>query len=276
MSKEKETTKGLFFWRKGQDKEVKKAEEMMKLFLKYLPLLKIADQEMNKRYDEEAGVSSDGKIIGRMYDFFEDHGELLNNDWIGGTTIITNPSSLDVNSQPTKKDERIEATPVSVMAELERVPTPFTIEGLEEKIATLSDKTKLLNQRFAKDQIKGLLKRLENRRKYAENFKFYNSFPNTTDEKIDNLLKKYKLIMKTSDLFVPTFPKEAIDIMKEYSRVTKAATKEKPVYYVIAEEKDFKEKYKKLDPILLAQSPFGFYWQILGAWDKEMLLLHEL
>lgn len=50
----------------------------------------------------------------------------------------------------------------------------------------------------------------------------------------------------------------------------------KPVFYVIAEESDFKEKDKKRDPILLAQSPFGVYYDILGAWDKEMLLLSEL
>ena len=30
------------------------------------------------------------------------------------------------------------------------------------------------------------------------------------------------------------------------------------------------------NPILLVQSPFGIYWQILGAWDKELVLLEEL
>ena len=39
---------------------------------------------------------------------------------------------------------------------------------------------------------------------------------------------------------------------------------------------EIQEKYKQRDPILLVQSPFGFYWQILGAWDKEMLILSEL
>lgn len=101
-------------------------------------------------------------------------------------------------------------------------------------------------------------------------------FPVTNDEKIDDLLSKYKLVMKKSDLFVPTFPKAAIDIMTEYSETVKKFTDEAPVFYVIAEQKDFEKKYKRLDPILLVQSQFGFYWQILGAWDKEMLLLSEL
>jgi hypothetical protein len=134
----------------------------------------------------------------------------------------------------------------------------------------------LMHQRYAKAQIDGLCKRLENRKKYRDNVSFFSSYPNTTDEKIDDLLKKYKLVMRTSDLFIPTFPKEAIDIMKEYTKITKDISCEEPVYYVIAEEKDFKKKNEKLDPILLVQSPFGFYWQILGAWDKEMLLLSEL
>ena len=50
----------------------------------------------------------------------------------------------------------------------------------------------------------------------------------------------------------------------------------RPIFYVIATEDKFRKAYEKRDPILLVQSPFGFYWQILGAWDKEMILLSEL
>ncbi len=82
--------------------------------------------------------------------------------------------------------------------------------------------------------------------------------------------------MKTSDIFVPEFPDDAIKIMKSYTDKMALICNKKPVFYVIAEEKDFQKKYEKRDPILLVQSPFGFYWQILGAWDKEMLLLSEL
>ena len=40
--------------------------------------------------------------------------------------------------------------------------------------------------------------------------------------------------------------------------------------------RDFEKQYERRDPILLAQSPFGFYYHILGAWDTEMLYLPEL
>ncbi len=95
-------------------------------------------------------------------------------------------------------------------------------------------------------------------------------------EKISTLLRKYKLCLKATDLFIPTFPADAIATMKAYKETTLKVCGEEPVFYVIAEESDFKKKEKKLDPILLVQSPFGFFWQILGAWDKEMLLLCEL
>jgi hypothetical protein len=64
--------------------------------------------------------------------------------------------------------------------------------------------------------------------------------------------------------------------MKKYTDNMEKLCKKKPVFYVIAEPDKFKKAYEKRDPILLVQSPFGFYWQILGAWDKEMILLSEL
>ena len=82
--------------------------------------------------------------------------------------------------------------------------------------------------------------------------------------------------MKSSDIFIPEFPDDAIKLMKEYTENMLLICKKKPIFYVIAEPDKFKEAYAKRDPILLVQSPFGFYWQILGAWDKEMLLLSEL
>jgi hypothetical protein len=82
--------------------------------------------------------------------------------------------------------------------------------------------------------------------------------------------------MNTSDLFVPEFPDDAIAVMKAYTEEMDKICSKKPVFYVIAEPDKFRKAYEKRDPILLVQSPFGFYWQILGAWDKEMILLSEL
>jgi len=216
-------------------------------------------------------ISPEGVAVARMYDFFQNYdGSVSRNDNFTISTFNNVPAGLS------DKDKRIKMSPKDAFKELEHFPTPDLLKDLDEKIETLKDKSSMLNQRYAKQQIDALVKRLENRRKYMEQEAFFKLFPNTDDEKIDNLLSKYKLVIKTHDLFVPTFPKEAIDVMKEYTRVTKEVCGEEPVYYVIAEESDFKQKFKKLDPILLVQSPFGFWWQVLGAWDNEMLLLSEL
>jgi uncharacterized lipoprotein len=159
---------------------------------------------------------------------------------------------------------------------LERVPNPIDCEDLESKINLFLDKSSLAKQRYVKEEIDAFIVRLENRKNFVEYAEFYNQFPYTTDDRIDLLVSKYQLKNDRVELFIPALPKEAIKVMKDYKKTTLKATGKEPVFYVIAEESDFKDLNKRLDPILLVQSPFGFVWQILGAWDKEMLLLQEL
>jgi len=172
--------------------------------------------------------------------------------------------------------KKIAVKPKEVLGELETIPTPWTLSNLDDKIEVLKYKRELITQHYSKREVEGLIERLENRKKWGKFKSFFDEFQNTTDEKIDILLEKYDLVMKTSDLFVPEFPDDAIAVMKKYTDNMMKLCKKKPVFYVIAEPDKFKKAYEKRDPILLVQSPFGFYWQILGAWDKEMILLSEL
>lgn len=272
--------KKLFFWRKPKQNETDtfkvRAEVLISTIQNYLPeIRKIMRGDNVSMSDIE-----DENNKKTLYDFFNNEGSMNDGGtFFSGVNLDSSPNDPYSNIPPVAEIPiftRIQAAPKEVLHELETIPSPVTMANLDEKIETLKDKSLLLNQRYAKAQIDALVERLTNRKKYSDHEVFYSSFKNTTDELIDKLIGKYLLVIKTSDLFVPTFPKEAIDIMKEYTRVTKLVCDKEPVYYVIAEEKDFKKKFEKLDPILLVQSPFGFYWQILGAWDKEMLLLTEL
>lgn len=182
--------------------------------------------------------------------------------------------SLDVTNKSTPT--KIKVKPVDVLKELETIPTPFSLALLDEKIEILKDKSKLIVQHYAKREVDALIIRLQNRKKFTEHRAFFDRFDNTTDEKIDKLLAKYDLVMKTSDIFIPEFPDDAIATMKAYTEKMALICDKKPVFYVIAEPHLFKKAYEKRDPILLVQSPFGFYWQIIGAYDKELLLLCEL
>lgn len=186
--------------------------------------------------------------------------------------------SLDGGNEESKPQEirKIAVKPIDVLEELETVPTPWDLSNLDDKITILKFKSDLITQYYTKREVEGLIERLENRKKWGEFKDYFDGFKNTTDEKIEKLLDKYDLVMKESDLFVPEFPDVAIKTMMEYTEKMDKLCGKKPVFYVIAEPDKFRKAYEKRDPILLVQSPFGFYWQILGAWDKEMLLLSEL
>lgn len=222
------------------------------------------------------GVSK-AEVSEVLYDFFKNYD--------GSTPIqIINSgdqSHANGNGIPTNKieeEKKINVRPKDVFDELERVPNPIDLdpESISKKIELLERKIKLGDiQFYTEQQMRGMIVRLKNRVHYNEHKEFYEQYQYTTQEKIDELLEKYHLCIKKSTLFVPTFPDDAIDAMESYTKETKKFTN-RPEYYVIAKEDDFKKKERKLDPILLVQSPFGFYWQILGAWDEEMLLLDEL
>lgn len=171
---------------------------------------------------------------------------------------------------------KIKVKPIDVLNELETIPTPFTLAAIDDKIQMLRYKSDLITQHYAKREVEALIERLENRKKYIEHRTFFDTFQNTTDEKIHILLEKYDLVMRESDIFVPEFPDEAISAMKKYTEEVQKICEKRPIFYVIATPESFQASYGKRDPILLVQSPFGFYWQIIGAWDKEMLLLSEL
>ena len=194
---------------------------------------------------------------------------------VGGVytaTVAFGPNGVTPTG-PTK----LKVSPRDVLNELETIPSPISMQGLDDKIAMLEKKRTLITQQYSKRDVDGLIERLKNRKKYPGPAKeFFDSFPNTTDEKIEVLTGKYDLVLRDANLFIPEFPDVAVKIMKEYEAHCVEVSGKKPVFYVIATEDSFKKAYQKRDPILLAQSPFGFYWQILGAWDREMMLLSEL
>lgn len=127
------------------------------------------------------------------------------------------------------------------------------------------------------NEIGSIIMRLENRKKYPKHAKFFEEFPYTTSAKIVDLTKTHtNLKLGEVQQFVADMPQEAVDVMKRYTKECEALCDKKPVFYIIADKEDFRKSEKRRDPILLAQSPFGHCWQILGAWDKEMILVEEL
>lgn len=130
---------------------------------------------------------------------------------------------------------------------------------------------------YGQQELKSIKERLLNRSRLNEFKEILNKYPHTTNLLIDNVIQEHKhLRFHRSEEFLPDFPKEAVNAMKEYEKMCIELSNKKPVFYVVAQADDFEKKNKRRDPILLAQSPFGFFWQILGAWDDEMQYLAEL
>lgn len=223
-----------------------------------------------------------------LYDFISEFGNDTSGGFItvggaeghivGINNVTVNGSGITaISSNIEKIEPKIKLKPIDVFHELEKVPAPILLENLEEKIMVLKMKKDFIkNNRYAKKEVIDMITRLENRTKYKEFEKFFSRFDNTTTDKINALVNKYELVLKTSDLFIPKFPKDAMEIMNDYKENVKKLCGKSPVFYVIAEKAMFKAEEKRNDPILLVQSPFGMYWQILGAWDKELVLLEEL
>jgi hypothetical protein len=248
-------------------------------------MIKTIKKLFSKKNDSGINIamsSSDGLDETFLFDFknYQSGYRGGGNALVSGTFIsfdgMSGGSDEDSSNKTDKKPKKIAVKPIDVVNELETIPTPWTLSNLQDKIEILEYKRDLITQKYSKREVEAMIERLENRKKWDKFRKFFDGYQNTTDEKIDDLLDKYDLVMKTSDLFVPEFPDDAIQTMKSYTDNMMKLCKKKPVFYVIAEPDKFRKAYEKRDPILLVQSPFGFYWQILGAWDKEMMLLSEL
>lgn len=153
---------------------------------------------------------------------------------------------------------------------------------VDGQLSTFKDKLALIKSeeydmaRGVKE-IGSIVVRLENRKKYPDVREFFEQFPYTTTGRIEDLVKEHDhLKIGQVAEFLADMPKEATDVMKDYNKNTDKVCGKQAVFYIIAEKKDFERTTKRRDPILLAQSPFGHFWQILGAWDKEMILVEEL
>jgi hypothetical protein len=206
----------------------------------------------------------------------------------GGQQLATKPArgskrKTKKKTTPAKPPIKVVVTPKSVLGELEHRPTMIALNGLPDKIAMLEAKLPFITQNFARDEVQSLIDLLKNRLRYNELDKsglpfsqFFSQFDSTDDLKVKALCEKHVLVKKSADIFIPELPDEAVKIMVAYGAKVEELTSLKPRYFVIASKEDFKDAYGKRDPILLVQSPFGFYYYILGAWDTEMLYLPEL
>jgi hypothetical protein len=119
---------------------------------------------------------------------------------------------------------------------------------------------------------------LEARKKYPD-LKASIPWKTTTKERIEEICKKHQVEHRGIAEFIGELPEEAVREVEAFTDVYRKALSDKPdlqspVLSIVAPTSMFKTR--KGDPILLAASPFGEFYYVLCAWDKEVKFVEEL
>ncbi len=198
-----------------------------------------------------------------------------------GATITgtLNASTLQLEEP---EDNREEVEPINIVHDLER-DVSVDVDEIEAKLKVLYKRSdfhlKTLKRRSIPADLEHAILMLEARKNYPT-LEARISWATTTKRRIDELLEKKKLEHRTVADFLPEFPEEAVAEIAKFEEVWTAATKglfkKNPELdlSIIAPPDMFIQR--RGDPILLAKSPFGDYYYILCAWDKEVDFVGEL
>lgn len=199
--------------------------------------------------------------------------------------VITNNAATQVSAGKVIEKKKTELSPKRVyeMQMLHNKSFKINMEPayIDGQIADFKTKLAMMKDpqydHMGSSEIGSIILRMENRKKYATVRKTFEKFPYTTNKRIEAVIKSHSYLqLGEVSQFLADMPAEATEAMKEYNAVTTELCDKKAVFYIIANKKDFQKTNSRRDPILLAQSPFGHFWQIIGAWDEEMLFLEEL
>ena len=202
-----------------------------------------------------------------------------NHLWVNSGTNATPDGYLNFNEKKPIEDKRIEKKPVDIFKEIFSEMPKFEISNLDKQIQAVEHRKNVLKDHMGlanftdETEAINILKARKNYLKYGKLF----SWPVTNQAKINELCSKYKVRMVNIESFFRNLPMEAVDEMEKYAlawtKVIAKSLKLKPGYKLIIDEGG---KETKKDPILLATSPFGKWYYVLGAWDKEVEIVDDL
>jgi len=191
--------------------------------------------------------------------------------------IISSDSNwrLTTSDSKTEKDERKEVRPIDIFEEIIGEKPIININNLDGQIKLVKERMSDLKKHLRNvtlNQEQTALNYLEARKKYAKHKEKF-MWGITNQDLIDKLCKKYKVRIAGIEGFYRNIPKEGVDEIKKFGEAFEKVTKCDPIFKVIIDDGG---KEDKKDPILLAASPFGNWFYILGAWDKEVEIVDDL
>lgn len=175
-----------------------------------------------------------------------------------------------------EKKKRIPIQPIDIIHDFEK-SVDFPKDKLKEARKDLAGRIKFMKKTLGTNTTDEgrALNMINARLKYPKIAHLF-IWKTTTVDHIQKLLDKYELDHKDIRSYVRTIPQLAIKTMEIYTKLLTKVTRSKPEFSLIAPTKYFKDPKNNTDPILLAMSPFGNFYYILTAWDKEISMVSEL
>lgn len=190
------------------------------------------------------------------------------------TTSPNNFVSINGLTQSPMVDEREVKKPVEVVDSIMIDQPEMDLANLDEKIKVVKRRIKVLNEQSVNlGDEREALNYLQNRKLYIKNQNLFR-WKVTTDAKIQELLGRYKLMLVPFQSYSKNVPNEALDEIEAFTKAFEEIIDEgHPCLSLICDQGG--PEHKK-DPILLAKSPFGKWYYVLGAWDKEVEYVDDL
>jgi len=197
---------------------------------------------------------------------------------IGSTTTGTEQTYLmgiKNNQEPKKKLGRPKKQykPIEVMEHLlAKEQIKFDVTDINKKIAAIEFRIDFIKHELGNDtreeeQVLSWLKARKELKNHGKKFKW----AVTNKEKIEWFCKKYNLRQSGWATYHRNVPNEALVELKKYLDLYSKVSDADPKLVIIGDHDETKK-----DPILIASSPFGNYFYIIGAWDKEVEIMEEL
>lgn len=204
---------------------------------------------------------------------------LFKNMWNEGpqrTISINTSSSWEYTGDSSKKkDKRVTKKPVEIYEQIISKKPVINLNNLDGQIKLVKERMKVLTQHTRGVDLKhekiaiNYLKARKKYLKYKDEFKW----AITNQDMIDKLCKKYKVKKVSFNAYYRNIPKEGVDEIKKFGEAFQNVSNNDPVFELIIDDNG---KETRKDPILLALSPFGNWYYILGAWDKEVEIVDDL
>lgn len=196
---------------------------------------------------------------------------------IAGDLVVTGTMGTIPEGKNLPLIRKIEA-PVALVSQIIKPELNMDFKDLDIKIKQIKTRlSKLKRRSMDYENAKRALIYLNSRKNYP---KYKDEFANwkvTTKEKLEKLEEDYQITIDDIKNYEDYIPDEALNEMEKYVNVCKKLSGGyEPHIRIICYSHEAEKAKNSKDPIIIGESPFGNFWFILGAWDKEVELVPKL